>query len=154
MCVCSLTYPARNAHSPYNFICGLSGFIIFFHLYHERHDFRLKLWKANVCFDFLNNFYLKHFSLYLYCCTVHLKTHRVLQTNEWSKYVLYISLKFITLNLLKCSYMFRSLVYPHETRIVPWQGYMLKLWICHYIYQWCGSISCFVYVLFPVQGGM
>jgi len=50
---------------------------------------------------------------------------------------LYISLKFITLKHLKCSYTFRSLDHPQGARIVPCWSYMLKLWICRYFYQWC-----------------
>ena len=33
MCVCSLSYPARNAHTPYCvFICGLFGYAVFVHI--------------------------------------------------------------------------------------------------------------------------
>ena len=35
------------------------------------------------------------------------------------RYILYISLKFITLKHLKCSYMFWSLDHPQGARIVP-----------------------------------
>ena len=45
--------------------------------------------------------------------------HWVLHTNECTNYILYISLKLITLKHLKCSYMFRSLDHPQGARIVP-----------------------------------
>ena len=32
VCVCSLSYPAYNAHALYYVICGLSGSAIFFHI--------------------------------------------------------------------------------------------------------------------------
>jgi hypothetical protein len=71
-----------------------------------------------------------------------LKIHWVLHTSKCTNYILCISLKLFTLKHLKCSYMFRSLDHPQGARIIPCQSCMLKLWICHYIYQWCGSISC------------
>ena len=71
-----------------------------------------------------------------------LKIHWVLHTNECTNYILYISKKFVMLKHLKCSFMFRSLDHPQGARIFPCQIYMLKLWICRYIYQWCASISC------------
>jgi len=38
MCVCSLSYPSCNVHTPYHVVIrGLSGCTIFFH---RRHDFR------------------------------------------------------------------------------------------------------------------
>jgi hypothetical protein len=48
-----------------------------------------------------------------------LKIHSVLHTNECTNYVLYISIKIITLKHLKCSYMFRSLDHPQGAHIVP-----------------------------------
>jgi len=48
--------------------------------------------------------------------------------------------------------MFRSVDHPQGARIVPCQSYMLKLWMCRYIYQWCGSIS-FVYVCVVFSAG-
>jgi len=42
--VCSLSYPACNAHAPYYIvICGLFGSTIFTALSHNWHDFRKKL---------------------------------------------------------------------------------------------------------------
>jgi len=45
-------------------ICGLPGSKYVFTLSHKRHDFRKKksYWTQNVCFDFLYNICLKHFS--------------------------------------------------------------------------------------------
>ena len=82
-----------------------------------------------------------------------LNIHWVLHTNKCNNYILCISLKFFTLTHLKCSYMFWSLVHPQGARIVPCWRYMLKLWICRYIYQWCDSISCVcVCVVFSTGG--
>ena len=73
--------------------------------------------------------------------------------NECRNYILYISLKFFTLKHLKCSYMFRSLDHPQGARNVPCQNYTLKLWIHHYIYQWCGSILCVCVCVVLSAGG-
>jgi hypothetical protein len=51
MCVCSLSYPARNAHAPYCIaICGLSGPALpyFFHITPQRVQFSLKQVRNNV----------------------------------------------------------------------------------------------------------
>jgi hypothetical protein len=41
VCVCSLSYPAHNAHAPhYIVVCGLFGSSIFLHLSRLQHDFR------------------------------------------------------------------------------------------------------------------
>jgi hypothetical protein len=59
---CSLTSPASKAHALYYIvICGLSGATIFFDIINGM-IFGKKLWKKNVCFDFLYKFYLKYFS--------------------------------------------------------------------------------------------
>jgi len=66
VCVCRLNYPVWQAHAPYCIVfCGLFGpTAICSTLSHKRHDFRKKsYWTQNVCFDFLHNFCLKHFSL-------------------------------------------------------------------------------------------
>jgi hypothetical protein len=40
VCLCSLSYPAYNAHALcYNFICGLSGYTIFLYVSHKLHNF-------------------------------------------------------------------------------------------------------------------
>jgi hypothetical protein len=52
------------------------------------------------------------------CRETVLKLHSVLHTNECTNYILYISLKYITLKHFKCSYMFRSLDHPQTARIV------------------------------------
>ena len=54
---------------------------------------------------------------YLYCCTMHFEDSLSI-THQWM-HKLYISLKFIALKHLKCSYMFRSLDHPQGARIVP-----------------------------------
>jgi len=56
MCVCSLSYPAYNAHVPYIFICGLSGCKIFFPHYLINATMFEKVIKQKMCFDVLNNF--------------------------------------------------------------------------------------------------
>ena len=59
-CVCSLWYPACNAHVPY---CHLWLYHIFSTLSHKWHDFlKKKKVPENICFQFLYNFCLKHFS--------------------------------------------------------------------------------------------
>jgi hypothetical protein len=62
--VCSLTYTARNAHAPHCYLSPIPVYNIFPHY--------LMMgtiwggggihWTQNVCFDFLYNFCLKHFS--------------------------------------------------------------------------------------------
>jgi len=53
-CICSLTYPARNAHSPYCHLWPAPLCNIFSTLSHKRHDFFFKVyWSQHVCFDFL-----------------------------------------------------------------------------------------------------
>jgi hypothetical protein len=47
-------------------ICGLSVSTIFFHIYHKLHDFRRKVIKHKICFDYLYNFCIKHFSFWEY----------------------------------------------------------------------------------------
>jgi hypothetical protein len=51
VCVCSLRYPACNAHAPYCiFIRGHSDCTVFFHKWN---DFRVSLIEHKACFDFL-----------------------------------------------------------------------------------------------------
>ena len=57
------SYPACKAH--YTVRCGLSACTIFFIVSHKWRHFRQKTrryWTQNVCFDFLYNFDLTHFS--------------------------------------------------------------------------------------------
>ena len=91
MCVCSLSYPARNAHAPYYIVIrGLSGSTIFFStLSHKQHEFRRgknviernKVW-VSICPTILWEFSLilriierdvtnVHMSSYIYVCTRH-----------------------------------------------------------------------------------
>jgi len=63
VCVCSLRYPACNAHAPYSHQWSVQE--SFSPLSHKRHDFEKKSYLIqNVCFDFLYNFCLQHFSVY------------------------------------------------------------------------------------------
>ena len=63
MCVCSLGYPARNAHGPYFHLWPVRLYHIFPHYLTNGTIFWKKSYRTqNVCFDFLYNFRLKHFS--------------------------------------------------------------------------------------------
>ena len=61
---CSLTYPASNAHAPYYIvICGLSGCTTFFDIISQKAQLsNEKLLNIKLCFNFLYNFCLQHFS--------------------------------------------------------------------------------------------
>ena len=61
VCVCSLTYPACNAHAP-NCHLWLHPLYIFPHYLTEGKNCEKKNTEHKMCFDFLYNFYLKHFS--------------------------------------------------------------------------------------------
>ena len=55
--VCSRRYPAFNGHVPhYNFICCLSGFIIFSTLSKNDTIYGKTLLNTKLCFDFIYNF--------------------------------------------------------------------------------------------------
>jgi len=59
VCVCSLGYPACNAHAPYYNLCRLAVFY-FSTLSNKRQEFRKKkTWK--LYFDFLYKFWMKSF---------------------------------------------------------------------------------------------
>jgi hypothetical protein len=60
-CICSFRYPACNAHVPYCRLWPARLYEIFPHC-HKRHDFRKKIIEHKMCFDFLYNFCLEHFS--------------------------------------------------------------------------------------------
>jgi len=61
VCVCSLRYPACNAHEPYCPSVACPALRHFPKLSHTRNDFTKKCyWTQNVFFDFLYNFCLKH----------------------------------------------------------------------------------------------
>ena len=66
MCVraCSLANPTSNAHAPYCIvICGLSGSTTCLHITSQTAQFSERSkWTFNLCFGFLYNFYVKHFS--------------------------------------------------------------------------------------------
>jgi hypothetical protein len=52
VCVCSLMYPACNAHAPHCLLWLVPSTISFPTLSHKRHDFRIKCnWKHSVCFE-------------------------------------------------------------------------------------------------------
>jgi hypothetical protein len=61
VCVCSLRYSAFNAQAPYYLVVCLA-LQYFSALSHKRHNFLKYYWTQNVCFYFLYNFCLKHFS--------------------------------------------------------------------------------------------
>ena len=59
VCVCSLRYPARNAHAPYCHLWPAPLYNIFPHYLINGTIFGKKsYWTQNVCFDFLYNFCL------------------------------------------------------------------------------------------------
>jgi hypothetical protein len=61
-CVCSHMYPAFNAHVAYCHLWPAALCNIFPHyLTNGKFSEKLKLLNTNLCFDFLYNFYLKHF---------------------------------------------------------------------------------------------
>jgi hypothetical protein len=62
ICICRLSYPACNAHTPYCHVaCPTLKHVAT--LSHKLHDFREKSsWTQNVCFDFFYKIVLKHFS--------------------------------------------------------------------------------------------
>ena len=64
--VCSLSYPACNAHAPYYIVIReLSAFTILFHYYLINGMlFRKKSLNVKYVYGFLGNIRLKHFSLY------------------------------------------------------------------------------------------
>jgi hypothetical protein len=62
VCVCSLRYPACNAHAPYCHVRPVSLYNIFLHYLVKGATLEESYW--NACFDFLYKFCLKHFSLY------------------------------------------------------------------------------------------
>ena len=61
----ALSYPASNAHAPYYFVFyGLFGTVIIFsHYLINAHDFR-EAGENKMCFDFMQDFCLKHFSFH------------------------------------------------------------------------------------------
>jgi hypothetical protein len=78
MCVCSLSYPARNAHAPYIIICGLSG-LTFSHIISQ--TARLSGWKKRLlnlkfvlisCTNFVRNIChsKKSSAIYYHKCTM------------------------------------------------------------------------------------
>jgi len=59
VCVCSLSYPACNAHASYCHLWPCPTLQYIFHIISEWNDFLEKknYWTSNVCFDFLCNFF-------------------------------------------------------------------------------------------------
>ena len=65
MCVCSLSYPACNAHAPYCHHWPVRLHSIFPHYVTNSTIFEKKsYWISNVCFHFLYNVCVKQFSFY------------------------------------------------------------------------------------------
>ena len=56
-------------------ICGLSGYTIFSILSHKQQVFRKQVIEYKMCFDFLYNFCLKHFSFQEELSEIQLKIH-------------------------------------------------------------------------------
>jgi hypothetical protein len=63
VCVCSLSYPACIAHAPYCHLWPVPFYRIFPHYLINGTILKKKksYWTQIVCFDFLYNFFLKHF---------------------------------------------------------------------------------------------
>jgi hypothetical protein len=61
VCVCSVGQPACSARAPYCNLCPALFHSIFPYLSHKRYGLK-KIERKAVCFDFLCNFCLKHFS--------------------------------------------------------------------------------------------
>jgi uncharacterized membrane protein len=49
VCVCSLRYPACNAHAPYSHLCSSQLYYIFPHLSHKGQDFRENVFEHKMC---------------------------------------------------------------------------------------------------------
>ena len=54
VCICSLRYPACNAHAPWSVACPALQYVSTFS--HKRHNFRKSYWRYNICFEFLCKF--------------------------------------------------------------------------------------------------
>jgi len=69
--VCSLSYPARNAHAPcYIAVCGLSVSAIFSTLNHKRHDFWLNVIKHKCVFFWNISHSNNNWAPYFHKCTL------------------------------------------------------------------------------------
>ena len=63
-CFCSLRYPVCNAHAPFYHLCYVPLYNIFPLFSKTVRFLKKKYWTQNLCFDFLYNFCLKHFSFW------------------------------------------------------------------------------------------
>jgi hypothetical protein len=75
LCICSLSYPAWNAHVPYCHLWPVRLYKIFPHLLINGTIFERKkiYWTQNVCFDFLYNFFwnISHYKKnWSRCCLI------------------------------------------------------------------------------------
>jgi hypothetical protein len=62
VCICSFRFPARRAHAPYRHLWPAPLYNIFPHFLKNGTIIEKSYWKQNVCFDFLYNSCVKHFS--------------------------------------------------------------------------------------------
>jgi hypothetical protein len=62
--VCSLSYPACNAHAPYFHLRPPPLCNIFSTISHTWYDFRKKVTEHKICINFIYGVCLKHFSFY------------------------------------------------------------------------------------------
>jgi hypothetical protein len=60
VCVCSLRYPACNAHAPYCHLWPTDSKILFHIISQTALFWKERCWTQNVCFDFLRKFVLKN----------------------------------------------------------------------------------------------
>ena len=118
VCVCSLSYPARNAHEPYyTAICGLPRFTMFLHIISQSDRFSGKFFLTqNVCFDFLYKFvwnfsHSKNHSARYYPKCTQVLTFSRLMTYIYIYIYIYMSYRTANLQMLHFIYLFNKYTY-------------------------------------------